>query len=247
MEQPRPSGHCPFFTLPTSLLAASQAAKAIRLAVPSSHYLPLRWQPVKQPRPSGWLSLPHVTYLTASSQLSSQGHQAGCPFLTWPKSLLAANGAAKAIRVAVPFSHDLPLCWQPVKQPRPLGWLSLPHVTYLSAGSQSGSSSRQPCLHVEGDGGDVVPLPLLHLPSLLLLARLHQPLVVVAAQRLQLRVHLLDTQMMGAQWAHDQSDKVITSKHNQLGGCLCMCIIIHCSARECSHGYLSQIGQPRNP
>lgn len=58
------------------------------------------------------------------------------------------------------------------------------------ADGQPGGFGRQSGLQVEVDGTLVVSLSLLHLPSLLVLARLRQPAVVVPPQVLQLRVAL---------------------------------------------------------
>lgn len=55
---------------------------------------------------------------------------------------------------------------------------------------QSGSFGRQSGLQVEVDCALEVPLALLHLPGLLVLARLRQPAVVVPPQGVQLRVAL---------------------------------------------------------
>lgn len=58
------------------------------------------------------------------------------------------------------------------------------------ADGQAGSLGWQPGLQVEVDGPLEVSLAFLHLAGLFVLARLRQPLVVVPAQALQLRVAL---------------------------------------------------------
>ena len=61
---------------------------------------------------------------------------------------------------------------------------------YLSAGGEARGAGGHAGLHVEVNGGHVVALLLLQLPRAPLLVRVHQPLVVVTAQVLQLRVAL---------------------------------------------------------